>query len=319
MVRAKYPSAYDDLSDVALEAQVKAKFPGVYDDLPSSSATGAHPEAKMSAGAHVLGVPQQTLPADAVDENGQKRLVSPKVAQFMTTPLARPTGIDAVDSFLSPSSLALMAAQGGMAAATAARSAVTNLTDTVGEKLAGKLLKFVMPSMLKKPAEAASILSDIVEAYKSQGKPAGGAAPASPVTVAPAASSAPPAAAPQTASAPPMPAQAQSAPVAAPAPAPATPAGVPMSRPAAMQAALKAFSEAQETPRPAEVSNTASLIAKGTAPEQALKVVLGNRAPMTPAEEFAAKMGTPNDAAMTADMRNRYQRGQKSLRAYGKD
>jgi hypothetical protein len=86
-----------------------------------------------------------------------------------------------------------------------------------------------------------------------------------------------------------------------------------------MSAALKAFSEAQETPRPAEVSNAAALIAKGAAPEQALKVVLGNRAPMTPAEALAAKLGTPNDAAVTADMRNRYQRGQKSLSAYGKD
>jgi len=86
-----------------------------------------------------------------------------------------------------------------------------------------------------------------------------------------------------------------------------------------MQAALKAFSEAQETPRPAEVSNAAALIAKGAAPDQALKVVLGNRAPMTPAEALAAQLGTPSDAAMTADMRARYQRGQKSLRAYGKD
>jgi hypothetical protein len=35
-VRAKYPGAYDDLSDQDLEAKVKAKYPGVYDDLPTT-------------------------------------------------------------------------------------------------------------------------------------------------------------------------------------------------------------------------------------------------------------------------------------------
>lgn len=33
-VRAKYPGAYDDMDDAALEAAVVAKYPGVYDDIP---------------------------------------------------------------------------------------------------------------------------------------------------------------------------------------------------------------------------------------------------------------------------------------------
>lgn len=33
-VRAKYPGAYDDLTDQQLEAAVRAKHPGVYDDIP---------------------------------------------------------------------------------------------------------------------------------------------------------------------------------------------------------------------------------------------------------------------------------------------
>lgn len=37
-VRAKFPGAYDDLSDQQLESSVRAKFPGVYDDLPSTPA-----------------------------------------------------------------------------------------------------------------------------------------------------------------------------------------------------------------------------------------------------------------------------------------
>lgn len=37
-VRAKYPGAYDDLSDQQLEAAVTKKYPGVYDDLPRMTA-----------------------------------------------------------------------------------------------------------------------------------------------------------------------------------------------------------------------------------------------------------------------------------------
>lgn len=41
MVRAKYPGAYDDLSDTALEAKVEAKYPGAYADIPRSTAAPA--------------------------------------------------------------------------------------------------------------------------------------------------------------------------------------------------------------------------------------------------------------------------------------
>lgn len=42
---------------------------------------------------------------------------SPRVEQFMSTPLANPTGIDAVDSFLSPAGLASLAAAGAVGTA----------------------------------------------------------------------------------------------------------------------------------------------------------------------------------------------------------
>src|SRR3990167_8992988 len=35
--RAKYPGAYDDLDDVALESAIEAKYPGAYDDLPKTA------------------------------------------------------------------------------------------------------------------------------------------------------------------------------------------------------------------------------------------------------------------------------------------
>lgn len=58
-VRAKYPGAYDDLSDEQLERAVTAKFPGVYDDLieapapPQTAPTRLHPHAKV--GREVIG------------------------------------------------------------------------------------------------------------------------------------------------------------------------------------------------------------------------------------------------------------------------
>lgn len=50
MVRAKYPGAYDDLSDQQLETQVKAKFPGVYDDIPTTQAQPERPDANAATG-----------------------------------------------------------------------------------------------------------------------------------------------------------------------------------------------------------------------------------------------------------------------------
>ncbi len=36
-IRSKYPGAYDDMDDGALESAITAKFPGVYDDIPKST------------------------------------------------------------------------------------------------------------------------------------------------------------------------------------------------------------------------------------------------------------------------------------------
>ena len=56
LVRAKYPGAYDDLSDSQLESSVRAKYPGVYDDLPLSSAKKTEPKAEdRTSGLATLG------------------------------------------------------------------------------------------------------------------------------------------------------------------------------------------------------------------------------------------------------------------------
>lgn len=41
LVRAKFPGAYDDMDDAALESAVTAKFPGAYDDVPRTTAAPA--------------------------------------------------------------------------------------------------------------------------------------------------------------------------------------------------------------------------------------------------------------------------------------
>jgi hypothetical protein len=48
MVRAKFPGAYDDMDDAALESSVRKKFPGAYDDIPPSPAASA-PEPPAAA------------------------------------------------------------------------------------------------------------------------------------------------------------------------------------------------------------------------------------------------------------------------------
>lgn len=45
MVRAKYPGAYDDLTDVELEASIDSKYPGTYADLPRSKSAPTEPPA----------------------------------------------------------------------------------------------------------------------------------------------------------------------------------------------------------------------------------------------------------------------------------
>lgn len=61
MVRAKYPGAYDNLSDADLEAKVKEKYPGVYDAIPLSSATKTPPEAGSSSDAFGQGMTMDAL------------------------------------------------------------------------------------------------------------------------------------------------------------------------------------------------------------------------------------------------------------------
>jgi hypothetical protein len=96
----------------------------------------------------------------------------------------------------------------------------------------------------------------------------------------------------------------------------------PMSTPDAFRSALKAFADAKEVPRPAEVNNVQQLIKRGVAPDKALQTVLGNRppAPANPAAELAKRLGTPSEAEMNADMAARARKGQKSLMPkYGGD
>jgi hypothetical protein len=268
------------------------------------------------------------------DPNDLASPVGPGLREKLDTPLWRPTGIDAIDSILSPAGLAQIAVVGGPMAAKAVTGAVNNLKAKVGEKLAGKLLDFVTPSLLKKPQEAVSILSDLAEAIK------GKATPVEPPIAAPTPAQAAPAA-PQAQTPTPAtvasPAPAQPAAVAPQGPRPTPPVldpvaqgirdqtagayqppeatAAPMSTPDAFRSALKAFADAKEVPRPAEVNNVQMLIKRGVAPDKALQTVLSNRppAPANPAAELAKRLGTPSEAEMNADMAARARKGQKSL------
>lgn len=48
LVRAKYPGAYDDLSDQQLESSVRAKYPRIYDDIPTTQTKTEKPKDRTS-------------------------------------------------------------------------------------------------------------------------------------------------------------------------------------------------------------------------------------------------------------------------------
>ncbi len=126
---------------------------------------GAHPEARMSARApdFVPGnIGPVALPPEMADPTGQRKVVGPSVEKFMTEPLARPTGVDAIDSFLSPASLAMMAPS----AVSAVKTAVSGLVENVGAPVTRKLITLVTPSFIKKPAEAIDLLNEIANAVR---------------------------------------------------------------------------------------------------------------------------------------------------------
>jgi len=148
MIRAKYPGAYDDLSDVALESQVKAKFPGVYDDLPSSSAAGAHPEAKMSAssggkGVAFAGDPDGVTlgdlmhdPVDAMQKIGaavKRDVTDPKLWASIALGYFGPKAADVVVPAVANAARATM--RGGMAAAQSAPELVGIASPRIGNAL----------------------------------------------------------------------------------------------------------------------------------------------------------------------------------------
>lgn len=151
-----------------------------------------HPEAKIGAEVHPFGQPNISLSPESVDVAGMRKSVSPGVEQFMREPLMRPTGIETVDSFLSPASLAMM----GPSAASAIKGGLSGLSGNIGSPLVQKVLKLITPSALKKPSEIVDLLAELNKVLKSGGgaaepvptpasSPAPSAPPAEPVASAP--------------------------------------------------------------------------------------------------------------------------------------
>lgn len=63
LVRAKYPGAYDSLTDPQLEAAVKAKYPGVYDHVPTTPVTAPPTSASPTVMQRVVGAAATAAPA----------------------------------------------------------------------------------------------------------------------------------------------------------------------------------------------------------------------------------------------------------------
>lgn len=191
LVRAKYPGAYDDLSDEQLEASVRAKYPGAYDDIPS-----AQPKAPEQVGPQVISVPGATGDHEFTIE------ATPSEAQAMQQGRARGEAEAApvIGAILGNAALGGMAAGSGIipAAARAALSptgsgiitGATTLAKTgslpaavmagVGAAASdkalgatGKLLKMVLP-----PAAKAKVSHAVARGLKVAAEEAETAAPA---------------------------------------------------------------------------------------------------------------------------------------------
>lgn len=67
-IRAKYPSAYDDLSDEQLEAAIDKKYPGAYDDIPRSKK--GFLDRLTTSLAHAQGIPEM----EQVSAQGQAQI-----------------------------------------------------------------------------------------------------------------------------------------------------------------------------------------------------------------------------------------------------
>lgn len=252
---------------------------------------------KMSASVHPAGIPGLALPEGSLDALEQRKLVSDATAATMTTPLARPTGIDAVDSMLSPSSLAMMAFSGGPTAVKAVSSAVADLTEAAGGALTRKVLKFVTPALLKKPGELADILNEIGKAVKAKQAPAGapGEAPV-------AATVQPPAAMPMASPAPASPAAAASEPVAA-TPAPTAP---PMKMSDRLNLFMRTARQAGVTLSPDDYLALNKAVTAGADPQAVIGALVAER---NPAAAFASKYNLPqptgNDLRFPKGMRGK--------------
>lgn len=187
--RAQSPSfmANQSNKDWASEA---AKFGG--------TVAGASPEAHLSAAVPMTALPD--TPEGRMQAVGGPPLLPKGVRDMLSTPLAHPTGIDAIDSLTSPVNLALGAVMEGPAAARLLKGAVAGLTEKMGGALAAKVLKFAIPSVLKKPAELVDILSE----FGKLGEKAPAIPPADAPVIPPSTSAASANAAPATATPPPF-------------------------------------------------------------------------------------------------------------------
>jgi hypothetical protein len=241
-------------------------------------------EPKMSAATKGTALPDT---ADARYEAtwGEKPLIPEAARQAWNTPLARPTGIDAIDAFTSPLSLVTMAAGPVMRAAG---------------RLAGKV---PVPTG-EQVREGVEILS---QPWKKGVQYAGGkVADALERRAAPVAETA---AAPRGATV----AQAATTPMATLAQ-PTTAAAATAATP--VQALRDAAARLGQILQPYELSNGKDLLLRGVPPEKAVEVLIRNRpttapaAALSPAEAFNAKFGTLTDVERDAALDKRWAKGE---------
>lgn len=243
----------DDATDEEIGAALEVSVPRVGE--PKIGA--AHPS-RMSASA-----PHSALP-DTADGRyqanwGEKPLLPESARAAMSEPLARPTGVDAIDSLTSPTSLLLMAGEAGAPLVKGAARLLGRAKMPTPDQL--RRIGEIVGSPMKEGSKAAlGKLADIIE--KRAAPAAEAAEKAAPVLEKAAA----------------------------------------LSPAKALDVARDAFKAAGVEPLRGEVSNAHALLMRGKSPDEALKIVLGNRptSALSPIEKLAKMPGVMTDAERRA-------------------
>lgn len=151
-IRAKFPGAYDDISDSDLETKITAKFPGVYDDLVSKSVVQGNPDASAAE--------TERMKRDFIRKEGALKTRIKERAKTIATPAEIPRF--AAEAAAMTANAGLRGLKGVASTVQAGGEAIRQGSIDAGlQKFAEKQAEFQPMESPLKPSGTGSMLSDL--------------------------------------------------------------------------------------------------------------------------------------------------------------